>query len=106
MRRDNGAKSLRLRTINGTAVITPDQLEKFKLYSEYSAAAYCGAQQGEAGSRITCGTAGVCPKVERHNTRIYKTWAEYVTNFRIVPLATCTETLQGGIAWRNGLRFV
>jgi hypothetical protein len=39
-------------------------LDKFILYSEYCAAAYCGPQQGKAGGKVNCGSAKTCPKVE------------------------------------------
>lgn len=43
--------------------ILPDQLNTFKLMSQYAAAAYCASNYDSPGDQIQC-AAGNCPEVE------------------------------------------
>jgi hypothetical protein len=47
-----------------TPVVEQALLDKFILYSEYCAAAYCRPQQDKAGGKVSCGSAKTCPKVK------------------------------------------
>jgi len=55
--------------------IPKDQLETLIYYSEWSAAAYCGPQlSNKTGGKVSCGSAGTCPRVEKSKTKIHSTW--------------------------------
>jgi len=49
-------------------------VQDFKYYSEYAAAAYCPNQLEKSGAKVTCGSYGTCPLVEKSNTDVLHTW--------------------------------
>jgi len=57
-----------------TQAISRELLDTLIYWSEWTAAAYCGPQQGAPGGKVTCGTYKVCERVEKSKTKVYTTW--------------------------------
>ncbi|KAB5547318.1 Alpha/Beta hydrolase protein [Coniochaeta sp. 2T2.1] len=67
-------------TISGRASITDSDLSKMKLFSQYSAAAYCNSGNA-AGQAVTC-SGNACPQVAANGAKTYKTFAGILTDIQ------------------------
>lgn len=83
-------------SIQQSSSVTSDLVSKFKLYSEWSAAAYCGFQQHEnvTNEKVNCGTYGVCDSLKDLDTKTYHVFKEYGCTFeshRSTQLILCSK---------------
>lgn len=54
--------------------VTQAELDTFKLYADYTAAAYCNKSPDRVSQKIVCGS-DACPLIEAHETTIVATLA-------------------------------
>jgi hypothetical protein len=59
--------------------IQADQLNTFKLMSQYAAASYCASNYGSPGDQIKC-AAGNCPQVEAADSATTIEYSRYISN--------------------------